>query len=99
MRKFMDVPAFGLESDAESRTSRMRFLRAHAAEVYDELTKNGAQHLRLPELAYLAAEYYPGLVPTEHRLAAERELPPADRPGLQIDQGIFFREILRVPGA
>jgi (3,5-dihydroxyphenyl)acetyl-CoA 1,2-dioxygenase len=93
----MEVPAFGLDSDAESRRSRMRFLRAHAADVYDELTSGRTRRLRLAELAYLAAEYYPGLVPTEHRLAAERELAHADRQGLEVDQGIFFREMLRVP--
>ena len=69
----MEVPPFGLDSNAESRKARTRFLRAHAAEVYDELTSGRARRMRLAELVYLAAEYYPGLVPTEHRLAAERD--------------------------
>jgi thioesterase DpgC len=93
----MRVPAFGVDSDEESRKARMRFLRAHAAEVYDELTAGRTRRMRLAELVYLAAEYFPGLVPTEHRLAAERELDQADRQGLEIDQGIFFREMLLVP--
>ena len=70
---------------------------AHADAVYDELTDGRRRYLRLAELAAAAAAAFPGLVPTAGQLAAERARPQAAKEGHEIDQGIFFRRVLRSP--
>lgn len=79
------------------RTLRERFIARHAEQVYDGLTAGRTRFPRLAELAFAAAERFPGLVPTRAELAAERALAQADKHGREIDQGIFFRGLLRSP--
>jgi thioesterase DpgC len=78
-----------------ARRLRVRFLEAHAERVYDELTGGRTRYLRLDELVEAASYAFPGLVPTPERLAGERARPQADKEGLEIDQGIFLRAVLR----
>ncbi|GAA4896826.1 (3,5-dihydroxyphenyl)acetyl-CoA 1,2-dioxygenase DpgC [Streptomyces coeruleoprunus] len=80
-----------------ARTLRCAFLDHHVDAVYDELTAHRTRHARLDELAAAAAAAFPGLVPTEERLAAERALPQAHKEGHEIDQGIFFGRVLTSP--
>ncbi|WUU35769.1 enoyl-CoA hydratase/isomerase family protein [Streptomyces sp. NBC_00659] len=80
------------------RALRAAFLRHHTEAVYDELTGGGPRP-RIDELVESAAEAFPGLVPTRGQLAAEQELPQAEKEGREIDQGIFFHEVLRSPQA
>ncbi|MCC3775014.1 (3,5-dihydroxyphenyl)acetyl-CoA 1,2-dioxygenase DpgC [Streptomyces sp. UNOB3_S3] len=82
-----------------SRWSRSRFLRAHATAVYDELTSGRTRRPRLPELAYTGAEAFPGLLPTRRQMDGELEHVQAGKEGREIDQGIFFQEMLRLPDA
>jgi (3,5-dihydroxyphenyl)acetyl-CoA 1,2-dioxygenase len=82
---------------AAGRRLRQRFLRAHATAVYDELTLGRAAQLRIAELARTAGAAFPGLVPTTAQLDAEGAHLQSDKEGREIDQGIFFRELLRVP--
>ncbi|MGY0055415.1 (3,5-dihydroxyphenyl)acetyl-CoA 1,2-dioxygenase DpgC [Streptomyces sp. LZ34] len=79
------------------RGLRNRFVHAHAERVYDTLTDGHAAHHRLAELVFAAAEAFPGLVPGRARMAEEQRLVQADKEGLEIDQGIFFRGLLRSP--
>ncbi|MGW4060041.1 (3,5-dihydroxyphenyl)acetyl-CoA 1,2-dioxygenase DpgC [Amycolatopsis sp. NPDC004747] len=79
------------------RRWRARFLHRHAAGLYDELTGGRANHVRLAELAFAAAEAVPGLVPTRRQIDGERQVVQADKEGREIDQGLFFRGLLRVP--
>ncbi|MFV2104382.1 (3,5-dihydroxyphenyl)acetyl-CoA 1,2-dioxygenase DpgC [Micromonospora sp. LOL_024] len=79
------------------RALRHRFLHRHAAAVYDRLTDGRTRHRRIADLVYAAADRFPGLVPTRAQMDAERLLPQAGRAGREIDQGIFFRALLRVP--
>ncbi|MEV5410848.1 (3,5-dihydroxyphenyl)acetyl-CoA 1,2-dioxygenase DpgC [Thermopolyspora sp. NPDC052614] len=83
----------------ELRWLRSRFMAAHAPAVYSGLTDGRTLPLRLDELVTAAAEAHPGLVPSPAQLAAESGLAPADREGREIDQGVFFRGILRDPVA
>ncbi len=83
----------------ELRELRTGFLEAYADEVYDELTAGRTRHLRLTELVHEASQAFPGLVPTDRQLAAERTRPQAGKEGREIDQGIFLRAILRSPSA
>ncbi|MET7937424.1 (3,5-dihydroxyphenyl)acetyl-CoA 1,2-dioxygenase DpgC [Streptomyces sp. NPDC005322] len=82
-----------------ARAHRARFLDEHADTVYDRLTEGRTRHLRIDELVAAAASAFPGLVPTEERLARERSRPQADKEGHEIDQGIFLRAVLRSPSA
>jgi (3,5-dihydroxyphenyl)acetyl-CoA 1,2-dioxygenase len=86
-------------TDAAARTLRGHFMDAHAGAVYDELTDGGKRYLRLPELVQAAAVAFPGLVPTADQMAVEAALPQAAKKGLEIDQGIFVRGVLRSPSA
>ncbi|WUA94004.1 enoyl-CoA hydratase/isomerase family protein [Streptomyces pseudovenezuelae] len=82
-----------------TRILRTAFLDVHAEAVHDELTERRTRHLRVAELAASAATVFPGLVPTGDRLATERARPQAEKEGDEIDQGVFFRALLRAPGA
>jgi thioesterase DpgC len=82
---------------AEVRSSRVRFMDAYGDEVYDVLTEHRTRDLRIAELVRAAADVFPGLVPTDAALAAERGRAQADKEGLEIDQGIFLRAVLRSP--
>ncbi|MFD0815405.1 (3,5-dihydroxyphenyl)acetyl-CoA 1,2-dioxygenase DpgC [Amycolatopsis umgeniensis] len=81
------------------RAMRAAFVEAHAEEIYAELTDGRTRYLRIDELVGAAALAFPGLVPTEEQMAAERALPQAEKTGREIDQGIFLRGILRAPKA
>ncbi|XVV09960.1 (3,5-dihydroxyphenyl)acetyl-CoA 1,2-dioxygenase DpgC [Actinoplanes sp. CA-131856] len=78
-----------------SRRLRVRFLTAYIDQVYDELTGDRTRYLRVDELAEAAASAFPGLVPTPEQLARERSRPQSGQEGLEIDQGIFLRAVLR----
>ncbi|OLT22701.1 enoyl-CoA hydratase, partial [Actinomadura sp. CNU-125] len=69
------------------------------AVVYDVLTAGRTRDLRIDALVEAAADTFPGLVPTAARIAAERTRAQADKEGLEIDQGIFLRGVLRSPVA
>ncbi|MEA2530901.1 MAG: hypothetical protein QOG89_2545 [Thermomicrobiales bacterium] len=83
-----------------ARAVRTRFLRSYGDLIYAELTDDYGKYVRLAELVYGAAERFPGLVPTREEIARERRLPLKEKDGLEIDQGIFFGQILsrRLPG-
>ncbi|AUI64005.1 (3,5-dihydroxyphenyl)acetyl-CoA 1,2-dioxygenase DpgC [Amycolatopsis sp. BJA-103] len=81
------------------RAMRADFMEAHAEEIYAELTDGRTRYLRIDELVNAAALAFPGLVPTEAQMAAERSRPQAEKEGREIDQGIFLRGILRAPKA
>ncbi|AGM04092.1 (3,5-dihydroxyphenyl)acetyl-CoA 1,2-dioxygenase DpgC [Amycolatopsis keratiniphila] len=85
--------------DDDVRTLRAAFVEAHAEEIYAELTGGRTRYLRMDELVRAAALAFPGLVPSEEQMAAERARPQAEKEGREIDQGIFLRGILRAPKA
>ncbi|WP_084654798.1 (3,5-dihydroxyphenyl)acetyl-CoA 1,2-dioxygenase DpgC [Nocardia altamirensis] len=78
---------------------RRQFLQAHADAVYDQLTDGRTTSLRLAELSGATAVAFPGLVPTEAQLAEEQTRTQAGKEGREIDQGIFFGQLLRSPTA
>jgi thioesterase DpgC len=78
------------ELDAE----RIRFMRAHADDVYAALTDDLRRPLRDEALVYAAAERFPGLTPTREQVARERELPLREKTGLEIAQGLFLSFVL-----
>jgi (3,5-dihydroxyphenyl)acetyl-CoA 1,2-dioxygenase len=65
-----------------------------SSELYDRLTSNRAELLRLNDLLERAAETVPGLVPTPAELAAERARPLRDKRGIELAQGLFASGIL-----
>src|SRR5919198_335462 len=75
------------------------YLRAHAEEIYDELTDGLTKFVRLDELVYEAAERYPGLVPTRAEMEEERSRKLADKQGLELAQGVFLAHVLSSPRA
>lgn len=81
------------------RRLRAGFLRLHVERVYDRLTDGRTTPLRVAGLALRAAEVFPGLVPGERQLAAEGDRVQSAKEGREIDQGLFFREVLRSPVA
>lgn len=85
--------------DDDVRARRTALVEAHAEEIYDELTGGRTRYLRIDELVRAAALAFPGLVPSEEQMAAERSRPQAEKLGREIEQGIFLRGILRAPKA
>jgi (3,5-dihydroxyphenyl)acetyl-CoA 1,2-dioxygenase len=77
-----------------AREQREHFLGAHAPALYDELTRNRTQFIRLEDLVFAAADAVPGLTPTAAQVAAEAELLQRDKDGVEIDQGIFLAHVL-----
>jgi (3,5-dihydroxyphenyl)acetyl-CoA 1,2-dioxygenase len=89
--------AVAMASMDAARALRARFMDRYAEAVHDELTDGRTRHLRVAELAWAAAEAFPGLVPNRARLEDERARPQVGKEGHEVDQGIFFRGILRSP--
>jgi thioesterase DpgC len=77
-----------------AREQRERFLAVHAEALYDKLTRNRSQFIRLQDLVFAAATAVPGLTPTAAQVAAEAELLQRDKDGVEIDQGIFLAHVL-----
>ncbi len=77
-----------------AREQRERFLAVHAEALYDKLTRNRSQFIRLEDLVFAAATAVPGLTPTAAQVAAEAELLQRDKDGVEIDQGIFLAHVL-----
>lgn len=77
----------------QARLLRRRFLALHADRVYAELTDGLTLHPRLDRLADLAAERFPGLVPTRAQLAAEARHYQHHKEGWEVDQGLFFHAL------
>lgn len=93
-------PAEQAAADELHRTARglrARFLHAHAENVYRRLTADLSERLRLRELVFAAATEFPGLVPTEEQITDELGRPQDEKEGREIDQGLFFRAMLRHP--
>ena len=85
--------------EGADHVARERFLREHAEELYAALTDDLATPLRLDELVYLAAERFPGLVPTREQVAAEREHLQGEKQGAEIAQGLLIAHVLASPRA
>ncbi|MER7668234.1 (3,5-dihydroxyphenyl)acetyl-CoA 1,2-dioxygenase DpgC [Kitasatospora sp. NPDC096128] len=96
-RRSQGQRAAALKALDAARTVRAAFLDAHTDAVYDELTGGRSRHLRIEELVRVAAAAFPGLVPTQARLAAERDRPQAAKEGHEIDQGLLLGRILASP--
>ena len=83
-----------ITSRFERTDQRKEFLRAHADEVYADLTSGYRETVRVEDLVFRAADRYPGLTPTRDEIAAERRLAQAGKRGAEMDQGIFLSYIL-----
>uniref|UniRef100_UPI001613CFBB (3,5-dihydroxyphenyl)acetyl-CoA 1,2-dioxygenase DpgC n=1 Tax=Kitasatospora kifunensis TaxID=58351 RepID=UPI001613CFBB len=90
-----------LATDAKNaaRTVRSQFMRLHGESVYQHLTDGHRIDLRLPELVAGAAAGWPGLMAGAEAMAAEQGRLQAEKEGLEIDQGIFLRQVLRSPAS
>ncbi len=77
------------------RRMRVEFLRSYAEPVYARLTDDYQRFLRADALAALAAQRYPGLVPSPETVRAERRQLQKDKDaGVELDLGIFFGKVL-----
>ena len=76
------------------RTTRERFLTAHADSVYRKLTNRLENFLRVDELVGAAAKLVPGLTPTPRQVKAENALMQSEKDGVEVDQGIFLAQVL-----
>ena len=83
----------------EQRALREAFIRRHADEVYETLTNEYREEIRVEELVFAAADRFPGLLPSAQQIAAERELKQSAKAGHELDQGIFLAHILARPRA
>jgi len=81
------------------RAARELFLKAHAQELYNALTDNLNQFIRLEELIYQVAELVPGLCPTREEVAMEADLMQSEKDGREVEQGIFLAHVLALPRA
>ena len=81
------------------RESREAFMLRHAPAVYARADQDQTTFVRAEPLAYEAAELVPGLTPTREQVAAQGEKMQRDKDGIEVDQGIFFAQILAHPEA
>ncbi len=77
-----------------ARQTRERFLQHHVESVYAALTQSYTRFVRAEDLVRMAAEKFPGLVPSVEQIAAEVGTLQAHKEGLEIDQGIFLAQVL-----
>jgi thioesterase DpgC len=76
------------------RATREAFLKRHAGAVYAALTQDRTVFVRAEPLVYEAAKLVPGLVPTREQVAAQSGLMQGAKDGIEVDQGIFFANVL-----
>ncbi len=103
----LPAPAGGTADERAARdaiatvanSARERFLRSHAADLYDALTGRCTRSLRLDELVYAAAALVPGLVPSSAEMAAERARALADKEGIELAQGLLVAHLMALPRA
>lgn len=81
------------------RRVRNDFAGHYVEAIYRLATREYARELRAEELAYEVAELCPGLCPTRREVAAEFELPLAEKEGCEVAQGDFFSHVLGHPQA
>jgi thioesterase DpgC len=96
-RKAQRKPAEQQAAEAvreRARESRERFLRTHAAACYSLVTQGCSRFIRVEELVFVAADAFPGLVPSRQQIAAEADTLQRDKDGLEIDQGLFLGHVL-----
>lgn len=74
--------------------ARIAFLNLHMPFLYAHLTDDYRKFLRLDALLAEAARLVPGLVPDAQAYEAETKLKTGDKPGLEIQQGIFLSKAL-----
>lgn len=80
------------------RNTRQNFVGLHSAWLYDEVMQQFSnEKVRLSEIVIAAADLVPGLVPSREQLAEEAQKQQADKEGRELDQGIFFSEMLSNP--
>jgi len=79
--------------------ARDTYLRAHAAGLYDALTRGCTRPLRVEDLVYRAAAEVPGLTPTPEEMDAERGRMLADKWGIEFAQGLLVSHVLALPRA
>jgi thioesterase DpgC len=79
------------------RRLRYLFVEMHAEWLYDKLTAERKSYKRLSDLAYDAAVFVPGLLPTKQRVEAEAAMPRSEKDGCALDQALFLSKILRSP--
>jgi thioesterase DpgC len=84
---------------AAMNEARDRFLRAHAAELYDTLTSSCARPVRLEDLLNEAAAALPGLVPAAAELKAESARALPGKEGIEFSQGLLTAHVLALPRA
>jgi len=78
------------------RSVRDLYLRQHALQVYDRLTRERTVYLRLDELLTAVSLHFPALMPGSERLSADRGRIQAHKEGFDIDLGVIVRAFLRV---
>jgi (3,5-dihydroxyphenyl)acetyl-CoA 1,2-dioxygenase len=81
----------------EQRALREAFIRRHADEVYEAVTSNYREEIRVEDLVFAAGDIFPGLLPSAQQIAAERELKQSQKAGHELDQGIFLSHIMARP--
>jgi (3,5-dihydroxyphenyl)acetyl-CoA 1,2-dioxygenase len=79
--------------------ARERFLRSHAAALYDAVTGGRTRSLRIEALLGGVAARVPGLVPTFAQMDAERARALPDKEGIEFAQGLLVGSVLAVPEA
>ena len=79
--------------------ARERFLRSHAAALYDAVTGGRTRSVRLGPLLREVAARVPGLVPTSAQMDAERARPLREKEGIELAQGLLVGSVLAVPEA
>src|SRR5436190_10407604 len=79
------------------RAERVRYLRAHAIDIYDRVTDSRRHFVRVDELCRRAAAAFPELLPSDAELATEAPRLQKDKVGVEIEQGLFLSAVLGDP--
>jgi len=69
----------------------------NALTIYDEMTGGRTRFVRVDELCRLAAEAFPGVLPSKAELGGEARLAQRDKKGLEKAQGEFLAQVLGDP--
>ncbi len=77
-----------------STLSKKIFLSSYSNYIYNKLTNNKLQYIRIENLVYEANKLVPFLLPSKKQIEEENKRELSEKLGVELDQGVFLSSIL-----
>ncbi len=77
-----------------SSVSKKIFLLSYSDYIYNKITSNYKNFMRIEDLVYEVNKITPFLTPSKHQISLEQKKSLSHKKGIEIDQGIFLSSVL-----